>query len=232
MVRAGAGASTAIHSPSPDDGMLPNSMTTPANDRRQMRLLAVVLTALWAVTAIAIATAYRPGGPIDVLVALACFVPVAIADVGVVRPAKRLTRRHRTALVWVWLGAVVFVLPVIYGVASTVTPDGPQRLLPSPEAAYAGALALYLMSFFSVVGLVHHRLGARPLQRRASLVSAGLAAVLTVVAGTAFLFVALANERESRDEVSRAELSLRAHRPRASCRRSVTTPSRWGTTRS
>ena len=184
-------------------------------------------------TAIAIATAYRPGGPIDVLVALACFVPVAIADVGVVRPAKRLTRRHRTALVWVWLGAVVFVLPVIYGIASTVTPDGPQRLLPSREAAYAGAIALYLMSYFSVVGLVHHRLGARPLQRRASLVSAGIAAVLTVVAGTAFLFVALANERESRDEVAALDISRFGPRPSPSfCRRSVTTPSRWGTTRS
>ena len=34
---------------------------------------------------------------------------VAVADLGVIRPARRLTRRHRTALVWVWIGAVVFV---------------------------------------------------------------------------------------------------------------------------
>ena len=45
-------------------------MTDDVTDRRPMRLLAVVLTGLWAVTAIAIATAYRPGGPIDILVAL------------------------------------------------------------------------------------------------------------------------------------------------------------------
>jgi hypothetical protein len=175
-------------------------MTRPADDRRQMRLLAVVLAALWAVTAIVVATAYRPGGPIDVLIALACFVPVAIADVGIIRPARRPSPRHRAALVWVWIGAVLFVLPVIYGVASTVGRDGPQGLLPSAEAAYAGAIALYLMSWFSVVGLVHHRLGVRPLQRRASLVTAGVAGVLTVVAGLAFLFVALANEQELRDE--------------------------------
>ena len=117
-------------------------MTRPADDRRQMRLLAAILTVLWAVTAIAIATAYRPGGPVDVLVALACFVPVAIADIGVIRPAKRLTRSHRTAIVWVWIGAVLFALPVLYGVASTVARDGPQGLLPSAEAAYAGAIAL------------------------------------------------------------------------------------------
>ena len=62
-------------------------MTNAVDDRRQMRLLAVVLTVLWAIAAISVAVAYRPGGPIDVLVALACFVPVAIADLGVVRPA-------------------------------------------------------------------------------------------------------------------------------------------------
>ena len=166
-----------------------------------MRLLAVILTALWAVTAVAIATAYRPGGPIDVLVALACFVPVAIADLGVIRPAKRMTRNHRAALVWVWIGAVLFALPVLYGVASTVAGDGPRGLLPSAEAAYAGAIALYLMSYFSVVGLVHHRLGVRPLERRASLMTALAAAGLAFVAGGAFLFVALANEQELRSDV-------------------------------
>ena len=165
-----------------------------------MRLLAVILTLLWAVTAVAIATAYRPGGPVDVLVALACFVPVAIADLGVIRPAKRLSRRHRLALGWLWIMAVLFVLPVIYGVASTVTPEGVQGLLPSAESAYAGAIALYLMSWFSVVGLVHHRLGVRPLQRHASLMTSLVAAGLTVLAGLAFVFVAVVNERELANE--------------------------------
>jgi hypothetical protein len=175
-------------------------MTKPADDRRPMRLLAVILTVLWAVTAIVVATAYRPGGPVDVLVALACFVPVAIADLGVIRPAKKLRRTHRIALVWVWIVAVLFVLPVIYGIATTVTRDGPQGLLPSPEAAYAGGIALYAMSYFSVVGLVHHRLGVRPLQRHASLITALVAAGLTVVAGLAFVFVAVVNERDLRAE--------------------------------
>ena len=66
-----------------------------------MRLLAVILTVLWAVTAIAVAVAYRPGGPVDVLVALACFVPVVIADSGIVWPATGLSRGHRTLLAWV-----------------------------------------------------------------------------------------------------------------------------------
>jgi hypothetical protein len=175
-------------------------MTDHADDRRQMRLLAVILTVLWAVTAVVIATAYRPGGPIDVLVALACFVPVAVADLGVIRPARRLSRAHRTALVWVWILAVLFVLPVIYGVATTITRDGPRGLLPSPEAAYAGVIALYAMSYYSVVGLVHHRLRARPLQRRASLMAAFVAAGLTIVCGLAFMFVAVANDQDLRSE--------------------------------
>jgi hypothetical protein len=179
-------------------------MRKSADDRRQMRLLAVILTVLWAVAAISVATAYRPGGPIDVLVALACFVPVAIADLGVIRPTRRLARRHRITLVWIWIGAVLFVLPVIYGVASTITRDGPQGLLPSAEAAYAGIIALYLMSYFSCVGLVHHRLGSRPLERRASLLTLVVAGVLTLGAGAAFLFVAVANEHELRDEPASA----------------------------
>jgi hypothetical protein len=171
-------------------------------DRRQMRLLAVILTVLWAVTAVVIATAYRPGGPIDVFVALACFVPVAIADLGVIRPARKLSRRHRLILVWVWILAVLFVLPVIYGVASTVTPEGVQGLLPSAGSAYAGAIALYLMSWFSVV--VHHRLRVRPLERRASIVTSAVAAGLTVVSGLAFVFVAAVTEQELRAEPASA----------------------------
>ena len=173
-------------------------MTRNADDRRLMRLLAAILTVLWAVTAVVIATAYRPGGPVDVVVALACFVPVVIADAGVVWPARKLSRSHRTVLVWVWIAAVLFTVPVLYGIASTLAEGGPQGLVPSAEAAYGGAIALFATSFFSVVGLVHRRRGVQPLERRASWLTAGLAAVLTVVAGLSFVFVAVVNERDLR----------------------------------
>lgn len=175
-------------------------MTKHLRDSRQLRLLAVILTALWAVTAVVIATAYRPGGPVDVFVALACFVPVAIADLGVIRPARKLSRPHRIVLVWVWIIAVLFVIPVIYGIATTITRDGPQGLLPSAEAAYAGAIALFAMSYFSTVGIVHQRLGARAIQRRAGLITAVVAAGLTMVSGLAFVFVAAVNDHELRSE--------------------------------
>jgi hypothetical protein len=175
-------------------------MTITAEDRRPMRMLAVILTVLWAVTAVVIATAYRPGGPVDIAVALACFIPVVIADMGVIWPAKKMQRSHRLALVWVWIGAVLFTLPIAYGVATTLTTDGPQGLVPSVEAAYAGGIALFLTSFYSVVGIVHRRRGVRPLQPRASALAVLAAVGLTIVAGLAFLFVAAVNERDVRVE--------------------------------
>ena len=73
-----------------------------------MRLLAVILTALWAVTAVNIATAYRPGGPIDVLVALACW------------PLHRMSvRGFKTALgesgkaLWGAAVALLFAVPMV-----------------------------------------------------------------------------------------------------------------------
>ncbi len=163
-----------------------------------MRLLAMILTVLWAVTAIVIATAYRPGGAADFVVALACFVPVIIADAGVVWPAKKLSRPHRAALIWVWLMAVLFTIPILYGIAATLADDGPQSLVPSAEAAYGGAIALFATSFFSIVGLVHRRRKVRPLEGRATLTASGVAVLLTVVAGLAFVLVAELNDRELR----------------------------------
>ena len=175
-------------------------MTSHAADRRLMRLLALILTVMWAVTAIAIATAFRPGGPIDIVVALACFVPVVIADAGVVWPVTSPSRLHRTVLIWVWIAAIVFVIPVLYGVASTLAIAGPQSLVPSFGAAYGGAIALFAMSFFSVVGLIHRRRRVRPLERQASLLTLLAAAGLSAFAGLAFIFVAVVNDQDLRSE--------------------------------
>jgi hypothetical protein len=80
-------------------------MTDHAVHRRQMRILGALLTGLWAGIAIAVASAYRPGGPIDLAVALVCFLPVLVADAGVVWPAVGSTRVARVALVWAWVAA-------------------------------------------------------------------------------------------------------------------------------
>ncbi|MFO7531150.1 MAG: hypothetical protein R6W93_01725 [Candidatus Limnocylindrales bacterium] len=176
-------------------------MTDHIADRHLLRLLASILVVLWAAIAIAVATAYRPGGPLDIVVALACFLPVLVADAGFVWPASGLRPQHRTALLWVWIAAVLFAVPILYGVGSTLAAGGPQSLVPSFEEAYAAALALAFMAFFSIVGLVHRRRGDRPLERRATLAAAVLAVLLTVVVGLAFVLVAVVNDQSLRQDL-------------------------------
>ncbi len=93
---------------------------------------------------------------------------------------------------------MLFAIPVLYGVASTLAADGPQSLVPSFEEAYAAVLALAPMAFFSVVGLVHQRRSVQPLERRATWATAGLAVLLTAVVGLAFVFVAVVNDQTLR----------------------------------
>jgi len=159
-----------------------------------MRPLALVLTTLWAATALAVAAAYRPGGPLDLVVAVICFAPVAVAAVGVRWPAEARSHRHRVALVWLWIGALLFGIPVLYGVASLLVGSGPQSLVPSVEAAYAAGLALLTMALWSVLGFVHGRLRTRAFEREASLISGGLAIVVTAVIGVLFALIVLINE--------------------------------------
>lgn len=165
-----------------------------------MRFLAAILTALWAAVAIAVASAYRPGGAVDIVVALACFTPVLVADAGIVWPPLARSHRGRVALVWVWVAAILLAIPVLYGIARTIVVGGPQSLLPSAEAIYGGGLALGAMAFFSIVGLVHERRGTTVLERRSTWLAAGLSVMLSAALGLAFVFVAFANDRALREQ--------------------------------
>ena len=158
-----------------------------------MRLLALGLTALWAATALAVAAAYRPGGPLDIVVIAICFAPAAVSLAGVRWPAEARAQRDRLALGWLWIGALLLGIPVLYGVASSLTAEG-QSLAPSVEAAYSAGLALLAMSLSSVLGFVHARLRALVFERQASLIAGGIAVVLTAVVGALFGLVVLINE--------------------------------------
>jgi hypothetical protein len=175
-------------------------MTVHPDRRRPMRILAVVLTVLWAAIAVAVASAYRPGGPIDIVIAMACFLPVLVADAGIVWPPVAKSHRGRVALVWIWIAAVLLAIPVLYGIAWTFANDGPQNLVPSAEAAYAGGLALGAMAFFSTVGLVHARYGREVFERRSTWLTAALTVLLGAAMGAAFVFVAAANDQALRGQ--------------------------------
>lgn len=170
-----------------------------------MRILAIVLTGLWAVTALAVAAAYRPGGPLDLVVAAICFGPAIVAAVGIAWPPEAERPRHRVALAWLWIAAVLFAIPVLYGVASTVLAGGPRSLVPSFEAAYAGLLAVLTMAAFSVLGFVHERRRVSVFERRATLLGVALAVMVSALIGAAFALVALIN-----DDALRASLPPRS----------------------
>jgi hypothetical protein len=182
--------------------MLPAPMSDLAADRGPMRALAIGLVSLWAVTAVAVAAAYRPGGSLDLIVIVVSCVPVLVALAGAVWPPLAGSHRHRLAVVWIWLAAVLFGIPVVYGVASTLTSGGPQNLAPSAEAAYAAVLAFFSMAVFSVTGFVHHQRRETVFERRAALLAILLAGLLTTAVGAQFVLVALINEGSLRDDPS------------------------------
>ena len=121
-----------------------------------VRLMGGVLVLLWAALAVAIAAAYRPGGPLDLLVAAASFLPVLVAAVSLVRPAMPRSGRARATVGWAWIAALLLGSALLYDVASALAVDGPQTLVPSAEVAYAAFLALLCMCGFSLAGLAGH----------------------------------------------------------------------------
>ncbi|HEX7497166.1 MAG TPA: hypothetical protein VF344_01680 [Candidatus Limnocylindrales bacterium] len=52
----------------------------------ELRLLAAVLTVLWAVGGGVVLIAYRPGGPVDVLVGVAASLPLLVSVSAIVWP--------------------------------------------------------------------------------------------------------------------------------------------------
>ena len=205
--------------------MLPTPMSDLAADRGPMRALAIGLVVLWAATAVAVAAAYRPGGPLDLIVIIVSCGPVLVALAGVVWPPLAARHRHRVAVVWLWLAAVLFGIPVVYGVASTLTSGGPQNLVPSAEAAYAAVLAFFSMALFSVTGFVHRQRRETVFERRAAVLAALLAGLLTTAMAAQFVLVALINEGDAAGD-GHAALTLRADgcRPRAALLRRAGRP--------
>ena len=110
--------------------------------RLGLRLIGLGLVGAWGLAAALILLAYRPGGPLDVVVGITMLVPVGIAVLSVVWPP--LTRREVTHALIVALGlaTLLVLLPSIGGVWNQLQALGSQTLMPSLEAAYPWLLAL------------------------------------------------------------------------------------------
>jgi hypothetical protein len=159
-----------------------------------LRLLAVLLAALWSGLAIALLVAYRPGGPLDLLVGAAGFLPVVVAAVAIVWPPLFDEWRPAAAIAWLGIASALLIAPLLLGIIETLAAGGRQELFPSAEVAYAGILALATTCLFGAFGVVRVR-GGGVLMARAPLIRAvALASVLTLIGALIFGGAAVANE--------------------------------------
>lgn len=168
----------------------------------ELRLIAVVLTACWAVTAVLVLITYRPGGPADVVVGLAAAVPAAIALAGVAWPPVPRSDRAFAAMVALATAAFLVLVPSIADVTGQLGAAGVQTLLPSVEAAYPWGIGLLATCLFTGFGLARRRLGQSALRRRRMVRGIVIALVFAVGSATAFTAAAMANELALRDQVA------------------------------
>jgi hypothetical protein len=165
-----------------------------------LRLIAVALTACWALTATLLLVVYRPGGPVDIAVGLVAIGPIAIGLAGLKWPPASHGRRAFAAMTWLGLGSLLVLVPSIVGVYSQLVSGGAQTLVPSVEAAYPWALGLIGTSLFAGFGIARRAFGQTALRRGRLVRGVIVAVVLAVGAGSLFTVAALANELALRDK--------------------------------
>ena len=167
--------------------------------RFELRLIGSALVACWAVAAGLILLAYRPGGPFDVIVGILAMAPIGIAVAGVIWPPVTRGDRSFPAMIWLGIGALLFLFPSIQGILNQLVALGSQTLLPSLESAYPWVLALLATSLFSGFGIARRMEGGDAPRRRRFGAGTAIAVVATVLSGAAFATVAVANDVMLRD---------------------------------
>jgi len=170
----------------------------------ELRILGVVLTALWVLTFALVLLGYRPGGPIDLTVGLVTLGPILVAGAAVVWPPVARGDRAFAAIAWLALGAILLLVPSIGGLITQLEGGGPQTLLPSVEAAYPWLLALVGTGLFAGLGIARRRLGETALRRRRLVAGSAVALALVLLVGTAFGTAAMVNELALADRPANA----------------------------
>ena len=170
----------------------------------ELRILGVVLTALWVLTFALVLLGYRPGGPIDLTVGLVTLGPILVAGAAVVWPPVARGDRAFAAIAWLALGAILLLIPSIGGLITQLEGGGPQTLLPSVEAAYPWLLALVGTGLFAGLGIARRRLGETALRRRRLVAGSAVALALVLLVGTAFGTAAMVNELALADRPANA----------------------------
>jgi hypothetical protein len=151
----------------------------------ELRLLAVALTILWAAGGGLILIAYRPGGPVDLLVGVAALLPLPVSLAAVVWPPLVRSDRGSAGVFWLGLIAGLLLLPSIAGVGAEVIQGGTQPLLPSFEVTYPWIIALVATSLFAGIGIGRQLVSEPGFGRRRMSAAVAFAVIATsVVAGT------------------------------------------------
>ena len=175
--------------------------------RLGLRLIALALIGAWGLAAALILLAYRPGGPLDLVVGITMLLPVAIAVVGFAWPPVTRQPGSHALIVALGFATLLVLLPSIGGVLNQLRALGSQTLMPSFEAAYPWLLALIGTSLFAGFGQARRLIGGAARRRHRLRLGVAIAAALTLVAGAAFGGAAIANEIGLRDEAQPASAS-------------------------
>jgi hypothetical protein len=160
----------------------------------ELRLLATALVVCWVIAGGLVLLAYRPGGPLDLLVGLTAMTPIVIALAAVVWPPVARGARAFPAIVWLGILAILFLVPSIVGVVTQLLAYGSRTLLPSLEAIYPWMLALLATSLFAGFGIARRIQGGNAVRRRRLLIGIAIALAATAVSGITFAAVAVAND--------------------------------------
>ena len=169
--------------------------------RFELRLVGGALVVGWTISAILVLVAYRPGGPLDLLVGLTMLVPVAIAVAGLVWPPVARGSGAFPLMVWLGIVALLCLVPSIIGIVDLLQTSASSSLVPSPEAAYPWLIALAATSLFSGLGIARRLRGGAAVRRRRFIDGALIGTALTVLSATIFASAALANAAAIRETV-------------------------------
>jgi hypothetical protein len=168
--------------------------------RLGLRLIGLALVSAWGIAAALVLLAYRPGGPLDVVVGITLLVPLAIAVVGVAWPPVTRQDGSHASIVALGLATLLVLLPSIGGVLNQLQALGSQTLMPSLEAAYPWLLALIGTSLYTGFGQARRLIGGAARRRHRLRLGVAIAAALTLVGGAAFGGAAIANELSLRGD--------------------------------
>lgn len=159
----------------------------------ELRLLAAGLTVLWAAGGGVVLLAYRPGGPIDLLVGVAAFLPLLVSVAALIWPPLVRSDRGSAGVFWLGLAAGLLLLPSIAGVAGQILQGGTEPLMPSLEIIYPWAVALLATSLFAGLGISRQLIPEVGIGKRRMAAAVAFALVATSIIGSVFAGFSLAN---------------------------------------